>query len=86
MNDAQKQLLDSTQKGVFQFTQIASNLKQSNKIKDSIISVQSSDIDRLLNINNTNVKAMVKKDKTIEILKYVVVTQAVILALLVVFK
>lgn len=86
MNDAQKQLLDSTQKGVFQFTQLAGGLKKENTIKDSIITVQSSDIDRLLDINNTNIKAMVKKEKTIEILKYVVVTQVVILALFVVFK
>lgn len=86
MNDAQKQLLDSAQKGVFQFTQLVSGLKKENTVKDSIITVQSSDIDRLIDINNTNEKAMVKKDKTIEILKYVVVTQAVILALFVVFK
>jgi hypothetical protein len=86
MNDAQKQLLDSTQKGVFQFTQLTGNLRKSNTVKDSIMTVQSSDIDRLLEINNTNIKAMVKKDKTIEILKYVTITQAIIFVLFVAFK
>jgi hypothetical protein len=86
MNDAQKQLLDSTQKGVFQFTQLVAGYKKINTAKDSIITVQSSDIDRFLEINNTNVKAMVKKDKTIEILKYVTITQAIIFALFVAFK
>jgi hypothetical protein len=86
MNDAQKQLLDSTQKGAFQFTQLVGNLRKSNTVKDSIITIQSSDIDRLIDINNTNVKDMVKKDKTIEILKYVTITQAIIFVLLVAFK
>lgn len=86
MNDAQKQLLDSAQKGAFQFTQLVGNLKKSNTVKDSLITIQSSDIDRLLEINNTNVKAMVKKDKTIQILKYVTITQAIIFVLFVAFK
>ena len=86
MNDAQKQLLDSAQKGVFQFTQIVENLKKSNIIKDSIMTVQSSDIDRILAINNENVKKLHKKDKTITTLTYVAAIEAVILALFVVFK
>lgn len=86
MNDAQKQLLDSTQKGVFQFTQLVSGLKKENTVKDSIITVQSSDIDRILAINNENVKKLHKKDKTITTLTYVAAIEAVILALLVVFK
>ena len=86
MNDAQKQLLDRAQKGAFQFAQLIQGKDKENKLKDSVISVQSSDIDHFIANNNKQVKTIEKQDLTIKILKYVVGIETTVLVLLAIFK
>jgi len=86
MNDAQKQLLDSCQKGAFQYVRLVDIQNQEKKALTLVVANQNKDIDKLLGINNEQAKTLNKQAKTMTILKYVATTEAIILVLLALFK
>jgi hypothetical protein len=86
MNDAQKQLLDSSQKGAFEYVRLVNIYKQEKTALDGIIGNQNKDIDKLIAINNEQAKTLNKQSKTITILKYVATIETSLLVLLMIFK
>ena len=86
MNDAHKQLLDSCQKGSFQLTKLVNIQTQENITLKGVVLNQNKDIDTLIRLNNKQAETLNKQSKTIDILKYIVTAETVILVLLAIFK
>jgi hypothetical protein len=86
MNDAQKQLLDSCQKGAFQYVRLVDIQNLEKKALTLVVANQNKDIDKLVALNDEQAKKLNKQAKTITILKYVAIGEGVILVLLGLFK
>lgn len=81
MNDAQKQLLDSCQRGAFYYETVIDIEKQKQQNLEKILANQSKDIDKLSKINSQ----LIKDNK---FLKKIIAIEAgiIIIALLIIIK